>query len=659
MTTGTASNPGFDRGGTDTAQPNSLSVQTFEYHGIDYGFTSIWDTGSSHFSIRVPDLPGSARSDLTLHVGSRAIPFGDATAASPTSDTWYWLYDSDFMDLGWSNRQTISLRLTVNAPPQITDVRITSVPSNSGSSSGVPDTYGRGEAIEVTVTFDEPVAVTGRPRATLWIGETAAWRGAPYHRGSGTTRLVFRYVVQEDDRDGDGVAIGSNALAQGGDRDGDVQGGGTINSVASGLAAPLANDGVDSASGDKVDGSIVRPPAPPANLAATPGDGRAELSWDAPVYGGGRPITRYEYRYKTDGSYPAGWTAIPDSAAGGTNAGRFTAETLTNERRHTFQVRAVNAEGAGAVSNEASVTPTPGICGRTRQVQEAVQEAIFARLAGMTGCAAAGAGKGEDRAVATDPAEHLTTRDAVGATAPAALEDLAATPGNGEVLLSWTPVFDGGSPVTRYEYRYKTDGSYPPGWRAIPDSTAGAANAGGFRVKGLVNGTTYTFQARAVNAVDEGAAVAAGPVTPSLVHRLRPGAVERGGEQRVRGGGDGDGRGRGGAGRAGGAGGGGGLGDEPDGELDGTVERGACDHRLRLPLPGADAAGELDGGDGHREHGAVADRLGPGRGHGLRGAGAGDQRRGHRRLVGVGQRRHRRQHGADGGEAGADAGHDQ
>ena len=97
--------------------------------------------------------------------------------------------------------------------------------------------------------------------------------------------------------------------------------------------------------------------------------------------------------------------------------------------------------------------------------------------------------------------------------------------------------------------------------------------------------------------------------------------------------GDGDGRGRRGAGRPGHALGVVGLGNESERFLGRAVERRAGDHGLRLPVPGEDAAGVVDGGDDHADHGAPRDDRGAGGEHGVRGAGAGDQRRGHGRLV--------------------------
>ena len=65
------------------------------------------------------------------------------------------------------------------APPAVTDVDVTSTPSATA------DTYGWNETIEVTVTFDQAVRVTGTPRIQLRIGG-----GQPQHRKWATTPAV-------------------------------------------------------------------------------------------------------------------------------------------------------------------------------------------------------------------------------------------------------------------------------------------------------------------------------------------------------------------------------------------------------------------------------------------------------------------------------------
>ncbi len=77
-------------------------------------------------------------------------------------------------------------------------------------SPDVSDTFERGEQIEVTVTFNKAVDVTGTPQLALTIG--SATRQADYASGTGTTALVFRYTVQSSDADTDGISIAADAL---------------------------------------------------------------------------------------------------------------------------------------------------------------------------------------------------------------------------------------------------------------------------------------------------------------------------------------------------------------------------------------------------------------------------------------------------------------
>ena len=100
--------------------------------------------------------------------------------------------------------------------------------------------------------------------------------------------------------------------------------------------------------------------------------------------------------------------------------------------------------------------------------------------------------------------------------------------------------------------------------------------------------------------------------------------------------GDGDRRERRGAGQAGQAEGVGGVGDQPEGELVGAVQRGSGDHRLRRAVPGGHER-DLEHEEPQR-HGHSYDADGADGGHPLPGAGAGQERRGHGRVVGLGQR---------------------
>ena len=119
-------------------------------------------------------------------------------------------------------------------PPTVSMIEITSNPATS-------QTYGVGEAIEVTVTLDETVAVTGRPRLSLTVG--AETKPATYDRGSNSDTLVFAYPVASGDSDTDGVSIDAGRI--------DLNSG-TIKD-ASNNNAVLDHDELAADSGHKVD----------------------------------------------------------------------------------------------------------------------------------------------------------------------------------------------------------------------------------------------------------------------------------------------------------------------------------------------------------------------------------------------------------------------
>ena len=90
-------------------------------------------------------------------------------------------------------------------------------------------------------------------------------------------------------------------------------------------------------------------------------------------------------------------------------------------------------------------------------------------------------------------------------SAPGAPRNLTVVGGNGEVVLSWdAPENDGGAAITDYEYRI--NGQNP--W--ISTGSTETTHT----VTGLVNGTEYTFQVRAVNRVGKSFAPSQVETTP-------------------------------------------------------------------------------------------------------------------------------------------------
>jgi hypothetical protein len=107
----------------------------------------------------------------------------------------------------------------------------------------------------------------------------------------------------------------------------------------------------------------------------------------------------------------------------------------------------------------------------------------------------------------TSPASNAVTP----ATVPGQPTIKTAVPGNGKVTLSWTPpTSNGGSPITKYVVIVSIDG-VSQGWHNF-NSTASTQV-----VSGLSNGTTYTFQVMAQNAIGLGVpSPASTAVTPSV-----------------------------------------------------------------------------------------------------------------------------------------------
>ena len=93
------------------------------------------------------------------------------------------------------------------AAPTVSTVVVTSDP-------GADETYAIGDTIQVTVTFDAAVTVTGTPRIQLRGGggdpEHLKW--ADYTSGSGSEALVFAYTVQYGDTDTNGIFIEADEL---------------------------------------------------------------------------------------------------------------------------------------------------------------------------------------------------------------------------------------------------------------------------------------------------------------------------------------------------------------------------------------------------------------------------------------------------------------
>ena len=113
--------------------------------------------------------------------------------------------------LGLSN-EAVTNNTGDTTAPAVSRVEITSRPERNA-------TYAAGQEIVVTVTFSEPVVVTGTPRLILNVGGIN--QQAAYRSGTGAA-TVFIYMVADGESDTDGVSIDADSLRLngGGIRDG-------------------------------------------------------------------------------------------------------------------------------------------------------------------------------------------------------------------------------------------------------------------------------------------------------------------------------------------------------------------------------------------------------------------------------------------------------
>ena len=139
--------------------------------------------------------------------------------------------------------------------PTVSSVAITSDP-------GDDDTYGLGNAVEVTVTFSEDVTVTGTPLLELDFDGTAKTAG---YRSTSGANVVFSYTVALDESGADGIAIGADKLSLNE---------GTIKDAAENDTT-LTHAAVAADSGHKVDGSdTISPTISSLSFTSDPGSDR-------------------------------------------------------------------------------------------------------------------------------------------------------------------------------------------------------------------------------------------------------------------------------------------------------------------------------------------------------------------------------------------------
>lgn len=156
--------------------------------------------GDSYASLAFTYLVTAADTDLDgIGVPTDALTLGDATIRGLAGTEMHLALGHQAIAGAAEHR--VNGRQALR--PQVDGVRFTSYPQDG-------DSYGAGEAIELTVTFDIQVEVSGPPQLALLIGNRRVQAALS---GSDGNSAWFRYVVQTRDRDFDGLSVPADGLA--------------------------------------------------------------------------------------------------------------------------------------------------------------------------------------------------------------------------------------------------------------------------------------------------------------------------------------------------------------------------------------------------------------------------------------------------------------
>ena len=320
LTIGTTSFPGtsvygyVDLGDVGSLSPDSftregtlITVVKVTYNVLSGGETDL-EVGTS------PALPSGY--NFVLQVGSQSLSF----AASGTGADFF--LDSG-VDWSMSDGETVTLRLR-ETPSE--NAALSGLAVNDGSSDLALSPAFASDTTSYTAWVPRTVEEVTVTPTTLNPNATIAWLD-----GNGMA------LADADTAAGQQVALseGENVVTM----------------------KVTAQDGTTTETYTvTVTRAAVGPPAAPTGLSATAGNSRVALAWTKPAPDA--HVTRHEYRYKTDGSYPDTWKEIPYSAPGGFNEDGFTVTGLDNGTAHTFQLRAAGAGGASGSVESSAVTPS-------------------------------------------------------------------------------------------------------------------------------------------------------------------------------------------------------------------------------------------------------------------------------------------------------------
>ncbi len=277
----------------------------------------------------------------TASIGDGIIQPGNVDGGSDPDDRIGTLHDFQTIDFTDGQTNTIDAALALTST------------ANVGTATPA-DGYGTPSPVTAAAVLGQGVQKYGRTTG-LQLGTVAEL--------SMTVDVCYLFIPPsfclEDARFVNQIAITPDAFSAGGDSGSLIvtQGGNQPVALlfAGGEGRTIGNpiDLVLQRFGVTIDGSPPPdgPPSAPTSLAASPGDASASVSWNAPSFTGGSPITGYQvYR----GTSPNPTTSVAQLGV----QTSYPDTGLVNGTTYYYKVSALNANGEGPLSGQAQATPT-------------------------------------------------------------------------------------------------------------------------------------------------------------------------------------------------------------------------------------------------------------------------------------------------------------
>ena len=231
----------------------------------------------------VLSVGGAKRAALLSGNGTNTLVFGYTVQAGDEDDDGIWMGDGDRTLAGNRNGTPQNGAITsvatgldavldhsapgrqsghkVDGSRSIVSVAVTSTPALTSPGEATPDTYGVGEKIRFTVTFNTAVDVAGDPVFRFALGSSDV--DAALESGAGSTALVFAHTVAPSDADDNGIFLRDEDDFNSPNGPVRLDADDTIRFAGTSTDVPLYWEGRGTQSGHKVDGSRRADNSPP------------------------------------------------------------------------------------------------------------------------------------------------------------------------------------------------------------------------------------------------------------------------------------------------------------------------------------------------------------------------------------------------------------